>query len=59
MGNNQLLVLMLFARSSVPTRARPPPKEAATTFFEECWYLDKLHQNRDIEEENASGIACC
>ena len=28
-------------------------------FFEECWYLDKLHQNRDIGGENASGIACC
>ena len=26
-------------------------------FLEECWYLDKLHQNRDIGRENASGIA--
>jgi len=37
------------------TRARPPPREVATTFFEECWYPDKLHQNRDIGGENASG----
>ena len=30
-----------------------------TIFFEECWYPDKLHQNRDIDRENALGIACC
>ena len=59
MGSNQWLVLMLFARSSMFTRARPPPREVATTFFEECWYPDKLHQNRDIGGENALGIACC
>ena len=28
-------------------------------FFEEYWYPDKLHQNRDIDGENASGTACC
>ena len=59
MSSNQWLVLMLFARSSTSIRARPPPMEAATTFFEECWYPDKLHQNRDIEGENALGTTCC
>jgi hypothetical protein len=58
MGSNQLLVLMLFARSSASTRARPPPREAAITFFEEYWYLDKLHQNKDIGGENALGTTC-
>ena len=33
MGSNQWLVLMLFARSSMSTRVRPPPREAATAFF--------------------------
>ena len=28
-------------------------------FFEECWYPNKLHQNKDIGGENASGTACC
>jgi hypothetical protein len=28
-------------------------------FFKECWYPNKLHQNRNISGENASGIACC
>jgi hypothetical protein len=50
---------MLFARSSEFTRARPPPREAATTFFEECWYPYKLHQDRELGGENASRIACC
>ena len=30
-----------------------------THFFEECWYPDKVRQNRDIDGENALGIACC
>jgi hypothetical protein len=29
-----------------------------TLFFEECWYPDKLCQNRDIGEKNALGTAC-
>jgi hypothetical protein len=28
-------------------------------FFEECWYPDKLYQNRDIGGENALGTTCC
>ena len=34
--------------------ARSTPRSAATPFFEECWYPDKLLQNRDIGRENAS-----
>ena len=37
----------------------PSQKSDNNLFFEECWYPDKLHQNRDIVKENAFGIACC
>jgi hypothetical protein len=30
-----------------------------TLFFGECWYPDKLRQNKDIGEENALRPACC
>jgi hypothetical protein len=59
MGMNQQLVLMLFLRSFASPRARSTPRSMATPFFEEYWYPDKLRQNRDINGENALGIACC
>ena len=27
-------------------------------FFEECWYPEKLHQNRDIGGDDTLGAAC-
>jgi hypothetical protein len=32
-------------------QGKAPPREAATTFFEECWYLNKLYQNRHRQRE--------
>ena len=35
-----------------------PLRQAVKTFFEECWYPEKLHQSRDIGGDDTSRVVC-
>ena len=39
-------------------QGKPPSYARRKTFFEECWYPEKLHQSRDIGGDDMSGVAC-